>query len=476
MTPWATHTRPPRPWQATALPIVVDACKGGRHGVVSAVMGSGKSVLIAEASRQLLDGLPDDFSLVVTTPTIRLVEQLAETLAPHCDTGRYFTHAHEPEHRVVVCCTPSAPALAVALSAAGRHCAVWIADEAHRTEADKILAAAESLAPFSRVGFSATPFLSNPSARLRCFDELLFNYSAQDAIRDGVVVPPVLVHYEGEGATADHAVLEMVRGVEGPGIINAIDIADAERYASRLRSADFAAAAIHSKLSRSDQAERIEALRSGALRALVHVRLLSEGVDLPWLRWIALRTPIGSRVTFCQMVGRALRAFPGKTNALVLDPHDQFNGFSLSYEAMLGGGVTSEAREETLDEQARRTVAEQLEQPSLPVFYDRLSSYLRRAALALYASGLAERRVASKAWRRDIASDKQLAAVAKLAWAADYASEPHRTLLGEAINIAKEGDVFSPLLKGDISDLLEILFCLARLRSWPRLDTLKEDQ
>lgn len=473
--PWSTSTRTPRRWQYEALPRCLEAAKAGSRGVVSAVMGSGKSVLIAELVRLLLEGLGDGWHIVVTTPTIRLVDQLHETISEAVgDVGRWYTHAHDL-HRVTVACTPSAPDLARAIRETSGRCAVWIADEAHRTESETIGSAAEALDPYSSIGFTATPYLSDPRKRLRHFDQLLFEYSAQAAMADGVVCQPVLVHYEGKASYADEAVLEMIRDEGGPGLVNAATIADAVEYSGRLCREGIEARAIHSRMAKPEQELVIERLRIGELRCLVHVRLLSEGVDLPWLRWLALRQPVSSRVAFCQQVGRVLRAFPGKIHARILDPHDLFNEHGLSYEAMLG----CQAEEPpSVDDAMRELAAEVSESDTvdLPIFFDAVSSYLRRLALALYSAGYARREIKSRGWRKDPPSPKQIQTADRMQWVLSYAPEPHNGALCRAMDVidSVESEFFCQLNKGDVSDLLETLFVLARLRRWPALDTMGE--
>jgi hypothetical protein len=86
--------------------------------------------------------------------------------------------------------------------------------------------------------------------------------------------------------------------------VSAINIEDAESFAARLAKAGIPAEPIHQKLNRGERELRIRRLRSGRIRCLVHVQLLCEGIDLPWLEWLALRRPVGSPVRLVQEVGR----------------------------------------------------------------------------------------------------------------------------------------------------------------------------
>ena len=59
--------------------------------------------------------------------------------------------------------------------------------------------------------------------------------------------------------------------------------------------------------------------KAGHTDVLVNVGVLTEGADFPMCDCVVLARPTRSRILYAQMVGRALRLFPGKDDALVLD-------------------------------------------------------------------------------------------------------------------------------------------------------------
>jgi superfamily II DNA or RNA helicase len=62
-----------------------------------------------------------------------------------------------------------------------------------------------------------------------------------------------------------------------------------------------------------------EKFRTGEVDILVTVAVLSEGADFPMCDCVVMARPTRSRVLYSQMVGRALRLYEGKSDALVLD-------------------------------------------------------------------------------------------------------------------------------------------------------------
>lgn len=448
-----------RAWQSEALDTLKRDWKPGTGPVIRAVMGAGKSILMAAICREMKR------EVLVSAPSIKLVDQLAATIAEVTgeDVAKYYTHEKRTA-RITVACYDSLGALA----STGYRPTIWIADECHRTEVDDIKAAVELLAPTMRLGFTATPYLSGDKS-LSLWDTLVYSYGVQQAIRDAVVVPPKVIHYSGEAETLDAACLDMVRVAFGPGVVSAINIADAEAFAKYSTEHGFFARAIHSRQSKDEQAELLEMLRVGDLHHLVHVNLLTEGVDLPWLRWLCLRRPGASRIRFAQEVGRVLRAHPGKTHGIVYDPHDLFGRLSLSYEACLGevdGPSADELAAWDIDFAIQQMKAAALPAETLagvPVpLIEPIASYIRTLRVAFQGAGVVDITIPAGAWRSEPANDKQMDMLRHLR--VDWSTVPggHVRALQSAISAAHV------LSKGDVSDLIS---CLKGLKAgWPEVE------
>lgn len=472
----------PRAWQLDALPKVLAAVDDGTRGVVSAVMGSGKSVLIAEAVSARMPS--SGACTVVTTPTVRLVDQLAATLADRVGAdrvGKYYTHAKQHDRDVVVCCQPSAVALAEEMRAAGRAVHLWVADEAHKTQATSMLAAATAFAARAAVGFTATPFRALRTEDLSLWTSLLYEYTAADAIRDGVVVPPRLVQWLGGDAKLDDVCESLIAQTRrfGPGLCNAADVADADTFALRLSAGGCPSRSLHSKQSQDTQTATLADLQAGRLACVVHVNMLAEGVDLPWLRWLCMRRPVRSRVRFCQEVGRVLRASPGKECAWLIDPHDLFDSFGLTYEAVLAGQAVESQPPDV--EAAERALAMRGDPATRMVQgVEACRRYVRMLYLSMLSAGVVEQRVSGTSWRSLEPSDKQRTAVR---WACAGLARDAAVPMVHRKALAEVADAVQSLRRGDVSDLLSVGFALKDRRRdrlpWPltddRADNLQRD-
>lgn len=465
MIPW-TGAREPRAWQRAALEAVVDDWIAGEDaGVVSAVMGAGKSALIAELCRLAVGW---GWRVVVTVPSQALVRQTAAAVAVRVDdVGTWYQYARDVR-AVTVACVDSLPGLPIEAPD------LWIADEAHGTEAPAVLAWAERARPVRRLGMSATPYRADVRASLRLWSHEVYRYDAADAIRDGVLVPWRL-HVPVAGGDLDEACTAWVSARTGPGIVSAASIDDAEGYAAELCDAGVPAMAVHSRMGRAAVDARIDALRTGEVRALVHVAMLVEGVDLPWLRWLALRRRRGSRVAFAQEVGRVLRAAPGKTHADVWDPWGAFAEHGLSDPAALGECMRAEVRERA--EVVRVPLVDALTgevfDAPLPARERRkivetgaAVAWVREACAALRTMGLARPEIEARdrGWRLRGATPGQLALLERWGrfarWAAHDASTrdtPLRDMARAWRMVHARG---SRARAGIVSDLLAVIIAM----------------
>lgn len=465
-----------RAWQAEALDLIeastlTDRPEDSRHGVVRAIMGAGKSVVIGEtAARAVARG----WRVVVTTPTVSLVDQLAATLGEFVGVehvGRYYTHAKEIGRPVTVCCHPSAqPYYAADPGPAD----LWIADECHKTECEKMHDCAEAYPPARRLGFTATPYRADRSESLRLFDNLLFDYGVGDAQRDGVIVPLRVVPWTGPKVLAFDAGVELSAGAVGAGMWSSRRISEAERVAGALTGEGRRAVAIHSRMPRKQAAAALEGLRTGVYSEAVHVSMLAEGIDLPWLRWLVAFRPVSSRVRFAQEVGRILRTAPGKDEAILFDPLGLWEIHDLSYAAILG------EVEDTPIPADVRAVLDALDGPRPEAELEALFAVSRRVysraigqlLLSLDEAGAvpeAPTGISRGPWRRDLATDAQRSALVNLSWI--FKRLPKLGRQGEALWALYMARNMAPLTKGDASDLITMAIALKQIKTWPEEKT-----
>lgn len=474
---WKNSPYPPREWQSIAVQKARDALEkqGIASGVISAVMGAGKSAVIGELCYTYAG--KDDQIVVVTTPSLNLVHQLAETLTTYCDAvvGKYYGKEKQIMP-VTVCCMKSALSLAAKMEIERIKCRLWIADEAHKTECATMKQAYAALMPSRAIGMTATPFRALKHEELSLWTSMIYEYSPADAIKDGVVVPPKVVSYDGPEQTIDQACVYMItKALEtyGPGIVNAQTVDDANNFARVLWSNNIPASVVHSKQSNAVNEHNIAQLKDGKIKAIVHVDMLAEGADFPWLEWLCLRRPVKSRVRFCQEVGRVLRTSPGKAHGLVLDPHDLFDGMGLSgdYDAVLAGGGGGDDR--PVHQEAAEDIERVLEtiktgepmarEAMMAIVLSPAIAWIRSTKMALKSLGLIDEKIKSTSWRKDFPSASQIKIMEKTnVILCNKLPKFYKIPARACTQLAMEG----LLTKGDTSDLITIGFAISK-HGWP---------
>lgn len=468
--PYGAWPFEPRRWQTEALE-VASADIGGRP-LVRAVMGAGKSVLIGEICYQWRQ------KVVVTTPTKELVNSLASTIGEVCDSvGRYFSDAKEWHETVIVCCYASLPSLIhrMMLRGVDINSWAWIADECHRTETPTVLGCMEDWDPVWRVGLTATPCRSDHGEKISLFDSLVYDYGPWEAIKDGVIVPYRLQHPPHPRRDINEECIEWIKAQSGPGVVDAISIEDAREFAKSLEAVGVNAIVVHSELPGDEVGARVKKAQKED-GCLVHVDLLSEGVDMPWLRWLVVRRPTGSSVRFAQYVGRGLRSHPGKDHCPVFDPHDLFGELSIDPEAVLSGGEGDEPKtveeyelklEFLLDTEQSRAAARGEKLDGTPKnILTPAASWIRRVSQGWKARGVLPMRLADGPLRREKVGETQRREIARHYGIHRDIDMPDRTkkALAMAMRVAINGDGVD---WGTASDLIQMVKHLHRSGVWP---------
>lgn len=104
-----------------------------------------------------------------------------------------------------------------------------------------------------------------------------------------------------------------------PAITFCASVAHAEHVAEQFRAAGYQSASIDGTMHDNDRKKRIKDLGNGGLHVLTSCDIISEGTDIPKVGAAILLRPTASTGLYLQQVGRALRTYPGKTDAFILD-------------------------------------------------------------------------------------------------------------------------------------------------------------
>lgn len=347
----STAPRELRDYQSQAADAIEREWSAGkrRTGVVLPT-GTGKSTVIGERIRrdyragepvvalahrgELLDQMRRD--LLAVDPTI-----------PVTDIG--IVRAEEDDHHCpIVFATLQTLATARRRRALGQRSRIYW-DEVHHAGADGFHATFTELGGYDdalMAGFTATMY-RNETGTIGLGDviqSIAYERDIRWAIKKGFLVAPrgLTVRIKGLDALNDvrnvagdfhqgelaeimeaatDYVVDAVKlhAADRKPIIFAASVDAAHHIAGALTEADYPAVAVTGEIAYADRKPLYDAFRSGATRALVTVQVLTEGADFPMCDAVVLARPTRSRNLYSQMIGRALRLFDGKDDALVLD-------------------------------------------------------------------------------------------------------------------------------------------------------------
>ena len=102
-------------------------------------------------------------------------------------------------------------------------------------------------------------------------------------------------------------------------VVFCVSVEHSKHVVGQFRAAGVNAAHVDGETELMERDDTIRRFKSGEISVLSNVELFGEGFDLPALEVAILLRPTQSLGLFLQQVGRALRPFPGKERAIILD-------------------------------------------------------------------------------------------------------------------------------------------------------------
>lgn len=211
----------------------------------------------------------------------------------------------------------------------------WVIfDECHHAPAATYAAVLDSYADTPRVGLTATPQRRDGKAMSGMFDSLVVAANYGELLKAGHIVPcRVFRPDEYMGSDLAKEPLQAYQELERAGFPRASTFAFAQtvelaaQYAAAFEAAGIGSAALTAKTKERDRAEILARFRlgaeqptaRGAIHVLWNVYVLTEGVDVPAARVCLLARGVSHAGPYLQMVGRVLRPFGGKPDAILVD-------------------------------------------------------------------------------------------------------------------------------------------------------------
>src|SRR3989338_7090877 len=169
----------------------------GRLGVFWHTQGSGKSYSMVFLSQKVFRKLTGNFTFVVVTDRKELDRQIYKTFAAcgavyenevHADSIEHLQQLLKEDHRHVFTLIHK---FAEAKELSARNDVIVMADEAHRTQYDRMAANMRiSLPKAAFLGFTGTPLMADGEEKTReAFGDYVSTYNFAQSVEDGATVP-----------------------------------------------------------------------------------------------------------------------------------------------------------------------------------------------------------------------------------------------------------------------------------------------
>ena len=298
--------------------------------------GGGKSVIIAEIAKRFTEQYKNVMFLVHRK---ELCEQITNTFInrgvnmEYCQIGMVQTKCR----RLNKIARPS----------------LIITDENHHSKANSYKKIYERFPDALRVGVTATPVRLDGSGLKDGNDKLIIGVSAKWLIENNYLsaydyyAPPLKIEKpkfrtrNGEFVTSDilqfydkpaiygDIVKHYKKLADGKqAIVYCAAIVQSQNLCKEFKANGITAAHIDAKTPKTERAEIIEKFRTGNIKVLSNVDLISEGFDVPDCEVSILARPTKSLTLYIQQSMRCMRYKPNK-KAIIIDHTDNWERFGL---------------------------------------------------------------------------------------------------------------------------------------------------
>lgn len=337
-----------RDYQTDAIDAIEKAWADGmRRPAVVLPTGAGKTVVFSHLAARSHDAI-DGRTLVVAHREELLNQAAAKirTVAPHLKCG--IVKAGLDEHDGTDIVVASAQTLAVPRRRERiANVGLVIIDEAHHAAADTYRTILDHFGCYDRTpaaGFTATMARAD-GGLAEVWDDVVFRLDILTMISRGF-----LVDVRGKSVVCDGLDLSQVKSrggdyqegqlgqalsesgaaeavaqayrefaAERAGVVFTPTVDTAHQMAEVLNGAGFSTAAVWGDMPTDERRRVLAGYERGDIQILTNCMVLTEGFDAPWASCCVVARPTKSTPLYVQMVGRVLRPFANKKDALVLD-------------------------------------------------------------------------------------------------------------------------------------------------------------
>ena len=328
-----------RPYQSQLLNLTRAAMgKGDKHILTVAPTGSGKTIMFAEIARGAASKNNRVLILVHRREILR--QTMLKLWEMGVEAGQIAADAPMTRGQYIQVAMVST--LVRRLHHVPRPDLI-IVDEAHHAVAGQWMRVLDHWKDVPRLGFTATPERLDGRGLIDVFQTMIEGPTIRQLVTDGFLSYPVLyrpaheqalqLHVKrGDYDRAEQAAAMSTRAIIGdvidhyrqtmdglPAVAFCPTVEHSHLVADQFRRAGYTAAPVWGAMNDKDRDAAITGLSDGSVQVVTSCDVISEGVDVPVMAGAILLRRTLSTALYLQQVGRALRPFPGKEKAVILD-------------------------------------------------------------------------------------------------------------------------------------------------------------
>jgi superfamily II DNA or RNA helicase len=349
-----------RPYQTDAIDAVFKAWGDGmRRPAIVLPTGAGKTVVFSALIKQFRQERQADAFNYTHKRVIVLVhrDELADqamakihAVAPHLTVGKVKAESNHVHADVMVCSVQTLSQqrrrgqLKEAQQNAGE-VGLIITDECHHAAAPSYGKVYDAFPDALQLGVTATMARGDRLGLGDVWEEVVYSRSILWMMSKGYLAPvrtrQVQVAKLDMGGVktsrGDYAAGDLGRAMleaeaekaipraykehaDGrPGIVFTPTVVTAQAVADEMNAAGITTAVVSGETPKEERHQVYDDFRHGRVQVLSNCMVLTEGFDAPWAEVAVIARPTQSAPLYTQMVGRVLRPYPGKADALVLD-------------------------------------------------------------------------------------------------------------------------------------------------------------
>jgi DNA repair protein RadD len=199
-----------------------------------------------------------------------------------------------------------------------------IVDECHRVRSESYMDLLRAYPNARILGLTATPERQDRKPLGDVFQALVVGANYSELIAAGHLVDCRVCRYPAmamkPGELANDPIKSWQRYAESSSTFAFWgNVAESREWCAKFNAAGIPSLAVDADSSDAERKEALARFESGEILVLHNVGLYTEGTDIPRARVCLLGAQIQGTGGYLQRVGRVLRPFPGKTDAILID-------------------------------------------------------------------------------------------------------------------------------------------------------------